>query len=75
MIGDNAEPTSHPRIMLAKEKFLPADQLEPALAAMFVDARNEDSAAAVTALIRLVPEANLTAAAEMAAAERGAGTD
>jgi FlaA1/EpsC-like NDP-sugar epimerase len=34
LIGNNPEPTNHPRIMRATEKFLPMSELQPAIASM-----------------------------------------
>jgi len=45
LIGDNPEPTGHPRIMKAHEPFLPWDALTPALAALRAAAQAGDTAA------------------------------
>jgi FlaA1/EpsC-like NDP-sugar epimerase len=45
LIGDNPEPTGHPRIMKAHEPFLPWDALTPALAVLLAAAQAGDTAA------------------------------
>lgn len=45
LIGDNPEPTGHPRIMKAHEPFLPWEELTPALATLRVAAQAGDTAA------------------------------
>ena len=45
LIGDNPEPTGHPRIMKAHEPFLPWDALTPALAVLRAAAQAGDTAA------------------------------
>lgn len=61
LIGDNAQRTNHPRIMMARESFLPLKTLEVELDSLFVHAVNGDSQSVVHAIQRLVPEsASLT---------------
>lgn len=57
LIGKNAEPTTHSRIMKAQESFIPLTQLEPELEALFAYAKMGDSQAVIDGLCRLVPEA------------------
>jgi FlaA1/EpsC-like NDP-sugar epimerase len=57
LIGNNAEPTTHPRIMMARESFIPLTQLELELDMLFAHAKNGDSQAVIDDLCRLVPEA------------------
>jgi FlaA1/EpsC-like NDP-sugar epimerase len=51
LIGDNPEPTAHPRIMKAHEPFLPWAQLAPELQALSVAAQVND-VAAIKALLK-----------------------
>jgi len=53
IIGNDPQPTLHPRIMKAHESYLPADVLNDLIASL-VDCR--DPQAAVTMLKSLVPE-------------------
>lgn len=62
LIGDNAQPTSHPRIMMAKEWFMPLAQLERELDKLFEDSRDNETEAVIEALSRLVPESNFQTA-------------
>ena len=54
LIGDNPEPTAHPRIMKAHEPCLPWVQLAPELQALFQAAQISDVAAIKTILQRHV---------------------
>lgn len=54
LIGDNPEPTDHPRIMKARENFLPWAELLPALLAMRQAAREQQVLAIHTVLEQLV---------------------
>lgn len=54
LIGDNPEPTPHPRIMKAHEPFLPWDELTPVLSALRVAAQAGDSAAIKALLLEHV---------------------
>jgi FlaA1/EpsC-like NDP-sugar epimerase len=54
LIGDNPEPTAHPRIMKAHERFLPWPQLEPVLAALAAAAEADDLTAIQDVLLRHV---------------------
>jgi FlaA1/EpsC-like NDP-sugar epimerase len=54
LIGDNPEPTGHPRIMKAHEPFLPWDELTPALAKLRVAAQAGDTAAIKAFLLAYV---------------------
>lgn len=56
LIGDNARPTTHPRIMMAKERYLARVDLEPMLEALFSHARDGNTKAVIRELNRLVPE-------------------
>lgn len=56
LIGDNPEPTSHPRIMMAKETLLPMVKLEPELVALFAQAESGNTQGVIRALQQLVPE-------------------
>jgi FlaA1/EpsC-like NDP-sugar epimerase len=59
LIGDNPEPTSHPRIMRAREDFLPWPQLSAQLARLAEAARAGDVLAVRRVLRELVPGAQL----------------
>ena len=54
LIGDNPEPTSHPRILQAREAFVPWPQLLPALVALRAAAKAGDAQAIHALLARLV---------------------
>jgi FlaA1/EpsC-like NDP-sugar epimerase len=54
LIGDNPEATGHPRIMKAREPFLPWDQLKPELDALQTAANQNDSAAIKGVFLRHV---------------------
>ena len=54
LIGDNPEPTAHPRIMKAHESFLPWSALEPELLALQVAADRDDAPAIKAVFMRLV---------------------
>ena len=43
LIGDNPEPTDHPRIMKAREAFLPWDQLEAELCVLLAAANSNQA--------------------------------
>jgi len=45
LIGDNPQPTEHPRIMKAHEPYVPWEQLKPELDALYVAAERNDVAA------------------------------
>ena len=60
LIGDNSMTTKHPRIMKARESFLPWPDLLPKLEALRDHCQQQNIEAAVTALKALVPEAQLT---------------
>ena len=45
LIGDNPEPTEHPRIMKARESHMPWDALQPQLDTLMYAADNNDAAA------------------------------
>lgn len=59
LIDDKAEVTSHPRIMMAKERYLPMAQLEPELTALFASSRIGDVQAVIRSLSWLVPESTI----------------
>lgn len=54
LIGDNPEPTNHPRIMKAREDFLPWESLEEKLSALKVVLDSNDSPAIRAKLAELV---------------------
>jgi FlaA1/EpsC-like NDP-sugar epimerase len=54
LIGDNPEPTAHPRIMKAHEPCLPWSELTPELQALGAAAQADDVAAIKALLTRLV---------------------
>jgi FlaA1/EpsC-like NDP-sugar epimerase len=56
LIGDNPETTSHPRIMRARERFLPLAELQTALAEFSHLLDNGDDAGVRAMIARLVPE-------------------
>lgn len=56
LIGDDVTPTGHPRIMRARERMLPWDELEEALAALRDAIDDGDVARARAILQALVPE-------------------
>lgn len=57
LIGDNPEPTNHARIMRARERHWPWDELERELTDLDTAIRNNgDSSAAMQVVCRLVPE-------------------
>lgn len=60
LIDDNAEATSHPRIMMAKERYLPMAELELELRALFASSQSGDVQAVILSLSRLVPESTIT---------------
>lgn len=60
LIDSNAEPTSHPRIMMARERHLPMAQLESELTALFSFSQSGDVRAIIRSLSRLVPESTIT---------------
>ena len=53
LIGENPQPTEHPRIMMAKEDFIPADRLDPLLAELLAERR---PGPALRLLKKLVPQ-------------------
>jgi len=55
LIGDNPEPTAHPRILKAREEFLPRATLEARLAELQNVLASGDEAAIRQALVTLVP--------------------
>jgi FlaA1/EpsC-like NDP-sugar epimerase len=59
LIGDNPEPTSHPRIMRAREDFLPWPELSAQLARLADATRRGDVLAVRRVLCELVPNAQL----------------
>lgn len=60
LIDNNAKPTTHPRIMMAKERYLPMVRLEPELRALFASSQSGDVQAVVRSLSRLVPESRIS---------------
>lgn len=58
LIGDNAQKTSHPRIMKARESFMPLAQLEHELTKLFANSRSNSTDAVIESLRRLVPESS-----------------
>jgi FlaA1/EpsC-like NDP-sugar epimerase len=54
LIGDNPEPTAHPRIMMAREGFLPWAQLQPAISAIRLAAQQQQVDAIHAVLQQLV---------------------
>ncbi|HST35271.1 MAG TPA: polysaccharide biosynthesis protein, partial [Allosphingosinicella sp.] len=56
LIGENAMPTAHQRIMQAREGFLPRDRLETELVALKAAIEGDDAEAAIAILKHLVPE-------------------
>jgi FlaA1/EpsC-like NDP-sugar epimerase len=56
LIGENPIPTDHERIMQARERFVPADELLPQLDRLDAAARASDLPAAMAILKTLVPE-------------------
>ena len=57
LIGDNPEPTNHPRIMRAREKLWPWKKLEQELKSLDATIRSSgDSTSAMRVVSRLVPE-------------------
>ena len=56
LIGDNAEPTRHERIMQARERCFAWDELEPRLNALAAALEGGDAAGALALLRQLVPE-------------------
>jgi FlaA1/EpsC-like NDP-sugar epimerase len=54
LIGDNPEPTGHPRIMKAREPFLPWEQLQPELDLLLAAGRQNSSEAIKAVFLRLV---------------------
>jgi FlaA1/EpsC-like NDP-sugar epimerase len=56
LIGDDAKPTEHPRIVKARERMLEWAILQPHLEQLAVHLRNGDQIACVSVLGRLVPE-------------------
>lgn len=55
LIGDSPLPTSHPRIMRARDGFIPMGDLQRGLDSIYAAAEAGDEAACRTALRRLVP--------------------
>lgn len=56
LIGENPEPTEHSRIMKARDSFVPLDQLEQRLAALFDACKHNDREQLMEAIAALVPE-------------------
>jgi FlaA1/EpsC-like NDP-sugar epimerase len=56
LIGDNSEPSEHPRIMRARETCLPLEVLQPKLHELLQAAQANDVAALLAHLKELVPE-------------------
>jgi FlaA1/EpsC-like NDP-sugar epimerase len=56
LIGDNSQPSEHPRIMRAHESFLPLQELAPMLDTLLQAARAGDETAILAHLKALVPE-------------------
>lgn len=56
LIGDNPEPTDHPRIVKAHEDFVPWNELEAHLAVMQCDLEARNSQAVNAMIRRLVPD-------------------
>ena len=56
LIGNNPEKTGHPRIMKAREKYLPWDELRPILQTLQVAALNGDVMMIRVIFKNLVPE-------------------
>jgi FlaA1/EpsC-like NDP-sugar epimerase len=66
LIGDNPQPTEHPRIMKAHEPFLPWAELQPELANLYAAAERNDAAAIKVFMLRhvqgyLPPQARIDA--------------
>lgn len=70
LIGDNPVPTSHRRIMRAREKMLPLDELEAALAHLSTTLARADVDQALAILRALVPEFRSEAAGAPRAVEK-----
>lgn len=56
LIGDSPRPTTHPRILQAREDYIPFEDLEVMLAALGVAVRDGDGAGGRETLRRLVPD-------------------
>jgi FlaA1/EpsC-like NDP-sugar epimerase len=56
LIGENPMPTGHPRILTAREGYLPLDELERALLTLSDILVRNDAEALLAQLHRLVPE-------------------
>jgi len=56
LIGNNPQPTQHPRIMKANEKFFPWIELQPMISALRIAAVNGDVMMIRSMLQLLVPE-------------------
>ncbi len=61
LTGDNPQPTVHPRIMQAREGFVPWDSLSASLSELTLALKRNDVPQALNILQRLVPEATLQA--------------
>lgn len=68
LIGNDPQPTSHPRIMRAREDFLPWPRLLEALAMLQASVERDDDTAIRRQLEGLVPGAQLSVAAALAPA-------
>jgi FlaA1/EpsC-like NDP-sugar epimerase len=74
LIGDNPEPTNHPRIMRAREGLWPWEGLDRELKSLDATIRNHgDGVAAMRIVCRLVPEYAPDMADELRSAERAPG--
>ena len=56
LIGNNPQPTEHPRVMKANEKFLPWSELQPMITTLRIAAVNSDVMMIRSMLQQLVPE-------------------
>jgi FlaA1/EpsC-like NDP-sugar epimerase len=56
LIGDNPVATEHPRIMMAREKFLPLKELRPALERISTAIERQDAALVRQILAELVSD-------------------
>lgn len=71
LISEHPEPTEHPRILRAREEYLPWDALQGPLQALTHAARHGDRAHTLEVLGRLVPDWHQTAPSATSAADQG----
>ncbi len=58
LIGDNSQPSQHPRILQAQESCMPIDELMQAIDVMLMAAKNNDATVMLSHLKHIVPEFN-----------------